>query len=88
MAVNDFDSHLTDVGNALDEFRQAVKVLEDLRKRHNHNGYSTLASTAFDGRAVDKTTYDLAMSTVVALLDTWLVAGHGTNIDKYLFEVP
>ena len=88
MAINDFDSHLTDVGNALDDLNETMARLDELLRRHNHNDYSTLITTDFDGRAVDKPTYDSALSSIDNLLNTWLTAGHGTNIDAYLHERP
>lgn len=88
MAVNDFDSHINEVGEQLQAFRNVIDELEGLLKRHNHNAYDTLVTGDFAGRAVDKTQYDNAFSSIDNLLNTWLTAGHGTNIDMYLFEVP
>lgn len=88
MAVNTFNSHISEVGAKLQEFRNVIDELEGLLKRHNHNGYSTLVTGDFAGRPVTKIQYDNAFSSIDDVLNTWLPAGNGTNIDTYLFEVP
>jgi hypothetical protein len=88
MAVNTFDSHLSEVGARLQELRNTIDELEGLLLRHTHNGYSGLASGDFAGRAVTQLQYNNAITSIDNLLNTWLPAGHGTNIDQYLYEVP
>jgi hypothetical protein len=88
LAVNSFDSHLSEIGGKLQELRNVIGDLDEILARHNHNGYNSLISTDFDGRQVDKTQYDNALSSIDNLINTWLVGGHGTNIDNYLYEVP
>lgn len=86
MAVNSFDSHLSEVGAALQELNAAISRLDEILGRHDHNGYGLLVTANFDGRAVTKDEYDAAMSSIDNLIETWLPAGHGTNIDGYLYE--
>jgi hypothetical protein len=88
MAVNSFKSHISEVGDRLKELRQATKELSLLLERHNHNNYSGLIAGDFTGQEVTKAQYDAALTSIVNLIDTWLPAGHGTNIDNYLYEVP
>jgi hypothetical protein len=88
MATNDFDTHLQNVGIALEQFNEARSALEDILSIHNHNNYNALVSGVYTGRVVTKAQYDDALSSIVNLFDTWLPAGHGTNFDKYLYEIP
>jgi hypothetical protein len=88
MAVNTFNSHLDEVGARLQDLRNTIDELEGLLKRHNHNAYDTLVAGDYAGRAVTKLQYDNALSSIDNLLNTWLTAGNGTNIDNYLFEIP
>ncbi len=88
MAVNTFDSHLSEVGAKLQELRNVLGDLEEILKRHGHNNYSALVVGDFAGRQVDKAQYDDALSSITNLVNLWLPAGHGTNIDKYLYEIP
>jgi len=88
MAVNTFNSHLDELGNRLLELRVIIDKLDGLLLRHNNNAYSSLVSGDYDGRLVTKLEYDNAMTSINALLNTWLPAGNGTNIDSYLYEVP
>ena len=86
MAVNTFDSHLSEIGDRLALLRKITGDLEELLSRHDHNGYASLVAGDFTGRAVTKAQYDNAMTSIDNLLDIWLPAGHGTNIDNYLYE--
>jgi hypothetical protein len=88
MAVNTFSSHISEVGTQLAALREATKELQFLLKRHDHNNYTAVLPAEFDTERVTKAQYDAAMSSVVNLIDTWLPAGHGSNIDKYLYETP
>lgn len=88
MALNTFASHLTEVGARLRELRASIKELDDLLSRHGHNNYTAIVESEFDTEQVTKDQYNAAMSSIENLTGTWLPAGHGTNIDSYLFEVP
>lgn len=90
MAVNTFSSHISEVGERLAELRESTKELQLLLKRHDHNNYTAVISAEFDTEQVKvtKIQYDAAMSSIVNLIDVWLPAGHGSNIDNYLYEVP
>jgi len=88
MAINTFNSHIEETGQKLQEFRKILTDLEGLYSRHTHNNYIALVSGDFDGRAVNKTQYDNAYSSINDLLNIWLAGGHGTNIDQFLFERP
>ena len=88
MALNTFDSHLSEVGTSLKELQKVVSNLEGRLKRHTHNAYDTLATGDYAGRAVTKIEYDNAITTINNLINTFMPAGNGTNIDQYLYEVP
>lgn len=88
MALNTFASHLREVGVELKELRSAIRELDGLLNRHNHNNYTAIISSEFDIEPVTKAQYDAAMSSILNLIDTWLPAGHGTNIDSFLYETP
>jgi len=88
MAVNTFDSHISDLGGRLQELMTVIDKLEGLLKTHNFNDYISLDAADYTDRQVTKAQYDAAMVTVTDLLNTWLPAGHGTNIDGYLYEIP
>ncbi|MHC4621363.1 MAG: hypothetical protein ACYTEQ_26780 [Planctomycetota bacterium] len=88
MAMNTFESHLSEVGTQLESLRDVIKELELLLKRHDHNNYTAIIGSEFDTEAVTKAQYDAAISSIDNLIDTWLPSGHGTNIDEYLYEVP
>lgn len=88
MALNTFASHLSEVGASLQELRAAIKELDFRLSRHDHNNYTAVLETEFNTEAVTKAQYDAAMSSINNLIYTWLPAGHGTNIDEYLYEVP
>ena len=88
MAINDFQRHITELGARLQEFRVVVGHLDELLSRHGHNGYNSLVDDDFTETLVSKAEYDAAMVSVSNLVETWLPAGHGTNIDGYLYEVP
>lgn len=88
MALNTFNTHLSDVGQRLQELQQVTSNIEALLNRHDHNDYGSLIASDFDGRLVTKTQYDNALVTISNLIDTFMPAGNGTNIDQYLYEVP
>ena len=88
MALSTFESHLSDVGVKLRELQNAVSDLEGLLNRHTHNGYSSLVTGDYDEEAVTKIEYDNAITTINNLINTFMPAGNGTNIDQYLYEVP
>lgn len=88
MAINTFDSHLSEVGARLQELRNVIGDLEEILNRHGHNNYNALSAGDYVDRQVDKAQYDAALSSITNLVDTWLPVGHGTNIDQYLYEVP
>jgi arginine repressor len=88
MAINSFDGHLGAVGVSLQELLNSVEKLEGLLAVHTSNGYSTLVSGIYDGRAITKVDYDDAMATISDLSTVWLAGGNRTNITKYLTEIP
>lgn len=88
MAINDFDNHLQEVGNVLEDLLEARKNLESLLSRHFEKNYSALIAGDFANRAVTKTDYDAAFVSINDLLNVWFPAGHGTNINNYLNESP
>jgi hypothetical protein len=87
MAVNSFDSHLSELGSKMQQLLDVIEEIDGIMDRHAANGYSGLAAGDYAGRAVDKTQYDNATSSMVNLVDTWRPA-HRTNINLYLFEIP
>ncbi len=88
MALNTFNSHLSEVGTKLQELQKVASDLEGLLNRHDHNNYSSLVTGDYTGRQVTKVQYDNALTTITNLIDTFMPAGNGTNIDQYLFEIP
>lgn len=88
MALNTFASHLGEVGLNLKALRSAIRELDGLLNRHVHNNYTSIISSEFDIEPVTKEQYDSAMASISNLIDTWLPAGHGTNIDSFLYETP
>lgn len=88
MSINTFDGHISEIGTDLQRLREIIDSLDGKLKRHTHNAYSGLMAGDFAGRQVDKVQYDNAITSIDNLLNTWLAAGHGTNIDAYLYETP
>ena len=88
MAILTFDQYLGDLGGAAQELRQARNRLEGILAQHNSAAFSTLVDGDFTDKTVTKAQYDALMVTVLDLIDTWWLAGHGTNIEAYLTERP
>lgn len=88
MTILTFDQYLGDLGGAAQELRQARNRLEGILAQHNSAAFSTLDNASFTDKTVTKTQYDALMVTVLDLIDTWWLAGHGTNIEAYLTERP
>jgi len=88
MAILTFDQYLQDLGGAAKDFQTAKDRLAAKLSQHNSASYSTLADIDFTDKVVTKAQYDALMVTVLDLIDTWWLAGHGTNIENYLTERP
>lgn len=88
MATFTFNQYLDELGGAATDLRNAKDRLDGLLSRHNSSAFSSLTSDAFTGRKVTKAQYDALMITATDLVNTWWLAGHGTNIESYLTENP
>ena len=88
MAILTFNQYLDELGGAASDLRAARDRLDGLLTRHNSSAFSGLTSDAFTGRKVTKAQYDVLMITATDLVNSWWVAGHGTNIEAYLTENP
>ncbi len=88
MTILTFDQYLQDVGGAARDLQIARNRLEGILAQHNSGAYSTLLDADFTDKAVTKAQYDALMVTVNDLIDTFWLAGHGTNIEAYLTERP
>jgi hypothetical protein len=88
MAIITFNQYLDEVGGAASDLRAARDRLAGLLSRHNSAALSGLVAGDFAGRPVTKAQYDALMVSANDLVNTWWVAGHGTNIEAYLTERP
>lgn len=88
MAILTFDQYLQDLGGAARDLQIARNRLEGILAQHNSAAFSTLDDIDFTDKVVTKVQYDALMVTVEDLINTFWVAGNGTNVENYLTERP
>lgn len=88
MAILTFDQYLQDLGGAAQELRNARDRLDGVLSQHNSAAFSTLVDADFTDKVVTKVEYDALMITVENLINTFWLAGNGTNVENYLTEQP